>query len=308
MKYLIFDVCLLPKFDDKNNTAWCFCFLPCGGQAYFYALGKSLASTANVIVVNHHPNWVLDDYERGGSSGARRDRVGGRFSFFVECTRECTRECQRAWFRIFFLRVVLIPTLIQYCHCFRKRWSTAKATGAHAKRFGVFDGKGIVHFAVCLQEWMYLILCTCLCACVHVACVHVCVLCSCVHVLVQHSRCSILTLFVPCSSTTAFTGHSVERQSEIEAGGRRAQLHAPCTRCNKPRRPERNRRSQVCIPCSMCSFLLVLSQDSLATQNRKGLIIIDRQPLLFFELIFLVEHLTLTLCVGHAGPPFHRCW
>ena len=161
-----------------------FLFSPFG-QAYFYALGKSLASTANVIVVNHHPNWVLDDYERGGSSGARRDRVGGRFSFLSNVHENVHENVNEHGFGFFF-RVLFIPTLIPYCHCFRKRWPTAKATGAHAKRFGVFDGKGIVHFAVCLQEWMYLIVCTCLCACVHVACVHVCVLCACVPVLVQH--------------------------------------------------------------------------------------------------------------------------
>ena len=109
MKYLIFDVCLLPKFDDKNNTAWCFCFLPCGGQAYFYALGKSLASTANVIVVNHHPNWVLDDYERGGSSGARRDRVGGRFSFLSNVHENVHENVNEHGFGFFFFVLYLYP-------------------------------------------------------------------------------------------------------------------------------------------------------------------------------------------------------
>ena len=72
------------------------------GQAYFYALGKSLASTANVIVVNHHPNWVLDDYERGGSSGARRDRVGGRFSFLSNVHENVHENVNEHGFGYFF--------------------------------------------------------------------------------------------------------------------------------------------------------------------------------------------------------------
>lgn len=35
---------------------------------YFYKICSKLNNSANVIILNHHPNWVLDDYESGGSS------------------------------------------------------------------------------------------------------------------------------------------------------------------------------------------------------------------------------------------------
>ena len=40
-------------------------------------MGQTLKPTANVIVVNHHPNWVLDSHRRGASFGESTTRGDG---------------------------------------------------------------------------------------------------------------------------------------------------------------------------------------------------------------------------------------